>query len=354
MFHVYAQTDVGRSREHNEDALIVADLAGTVIPPAPEPVTRRVSPRGALFMIADGMGGAAAGEVASALAVETVLQEMRQRVAEQTSVDADGFVDALRAATESANRTIHSYAVAHPEHRGMGTTATIAAVLGDTLYVAQVGDSRAYLVRDGVAYQITKDQSLLQRLVEAGELTEEQAERSERRNIILQALGPEVEIRTDLTFQQLRRGDTLVLCSDGLTGQVRADEIAHAVTNSADLAEAGRHLIDEANEAGGPDNITVIAVRFDGDGLPISRPDDGAGHRVFPTGDDASGEDPLGPTRRPWTEPGDEASGVRDALSPDEWIPREHRGPSMAMLILALLLLVFAVYVAVQAFRTGA
>ena len=101
----------------------------------------------------------------------------------------------------------------------MGTTATVAGVLGDTLYLAQVGDSRAYLVRNGVARQITKDQSLMQKLIEAGELTEEEAEQSERRNIILQALGPEPTIKVDLTHQSVRRGDTLVLCSDGLSAR---------------------------------------------------------------------------------------------------------------------------------------
>ena len=108
----------------------------------------------------------------------------------------------------------------------MGTTATVAGVLGDTVYLAQVGDSRAYLVRGGIAAQITKDQSLMQKLVEAGELTQEEAEQSERRNIILQALGPEPNIKVDLTAQQLRRGDALVLCSDGLSGQVKPEEIA--------------------------------------------------------------------------------------------------------------------------------
>ena len=148
----------------------------------------------------------------------------------------------------------------------MGTTATIAGLLGDTLYLAQVGDSRAYLVRDGVAQQITKDQSLMQKLVEAGELTEEEAELSERRNIILQALGPEPLVKVDLTHQQVRRGDVLVLCSDGLSGPVRTTDIARVVEEEPDLVNVCKKLIDLANEAGGPDNITVIAVRFDGAG----------------------------------------------------------------------------------------
>ncbi|HEY2377533.1 MAG TPA: hypothetical protein VGH98_16255, partial [Gemmatimonadaceae bacterium] len=176
-----------------------------------------------------------------------------------------------------------AYAVEHPESRGLGTTATIAGLLGDTLYLAQVGDSRAYLVRKGVALQITKDQSLMQRLIEAGELTPEEAERSERRNIILQALGPEPSVKIDLTYQKVRKGDTLVLCTDGLSGLVRKDEIAEILQESNDdLLTACRELIDRANENGGPDNITVIAARFDGSRLNPPGTADEVGHRVFP------------------------------------------------------------------------
>ena len=163
----------------------------------------------------------------------------------------------------------------------MGTTATIAGLLDDTLYLCQIGDSRGYLVRDGVARQITKDQSLMQKLIEAGELTEEEAAQSERRNIILQALGPEATIKVDLTHQQLRRGDTLMLCSDGLSGQITKDDIAQVCTEEKDLVQACKRLIDLANDAGGPDNITVIIARFDGDGLSDAADEDEVGHRVF-------------------------------------------------------------------------
>src|SRR6186997_1279296 len=114
----------------------------------------------------------------------------------------------------------------------MGTTATIAGVLADTLYLAQVGDSRAYLVRKGSAQQITKDQSLMQKLIEAGELTEEEAAQSERRNIILQALGPEATVKVDLTYQRIRRGDVLLLCSDGLSGQITKNDIVEAASET--------------------------------------------------------------------------------------------------------------------------
>lgn len=279
--HVFGRTDVGRTREHNEDAFIVADLTAMNATLQPEVREHELGPRGSLFMVADGMGGAAAGELASAMAIEVVLSELRTRWVEAPMTDAESFAAALRAATETANTRIHRYALEHPENRGMGTTATIAGLLGGVLYVAQVGDSRAYLIRDGKAVQLTKDQSLMQKLVEAGELTAEEAEVSERRNIILQALGPEASVKVDLTDQAVRRGDVLVLCSDGLSGQVRAAEIATVVQDEPDLVAVCKRLIDMANEAGGPDNITVIAARFDGDGLPEPGALDDVGHHVY-------------------------------------------------------------------------
>jgi protein phosphatase len=279
---VFGRTDVGRTREHNEDAFVVADLSTDNATLQPEVRTHTIGPKGSLFMVADGMGGAAAGEIASAMAVDAVLNSLRRNWIADESTSAEAFVRAIKQATKAANEQINAYALAHPEYRGMGTTATVAGLLGDTLYLAQVGDSRAYLVRDGVARQITKDQSLMQKLIEAGELTEEEAEHSERRNIILQALGPEPSIKVDLTHQAVRRGDALVLCSDGLSGQVGKDEIAAVVSEEAELTNACRRLIDRANENGGPDNITVIVARFDGAGLAGAAAEDEIGHRVFP------------------------------------------------------------------------
>jgi len=285
--HVFGRTDVGRTREHNEDAFVVADLTRGNATLQPEVRTHEVGDRGTLFMVADGMGGAAAGEIASAMAIEVVLRELTESLSEATAPDEEAYATSLKQATAAANKEIHGFALEHPEYRGMGTTATIAGVLGDTLYLAQVGDSRAYLVRGGVALQITKDQSLMQKLIEAGEITEEEAEQSERRNIILQALGPEANIKVDLTHQRVRKGDTLVLCSDGLSGQVRIDEIARVVSEESDLMAVCKRLIDRANENGGPDNITVIAARFDGDGLSAPSNGDDVGHRVYPLSTDS-------------------------------------------------------------------
>jgi PPM family protein phosphatase len=319
--NVFGKTDVGRTREHNEDSFVVADLSSGNATLQPEVRQHVAGPRGSLFMVADGMGGAAAGEIASAMATEVVLEEMQRMWVEGVDRSPDAFARALKHAAKAANTKINSYALLHPEYRGMGTTATIAGLLGDTIYVAQIGDSRGYLVRDSVGFQITKDQSLMQKLVEAGELTEEEAEHSERRNIILQALGPEASIKVDLTHQRLRKGDTLVLCSDGLSTQINRDRITDIVSHEKELTVACKKLIDAANANGGPDNITVIVARFEGEGL--ADPDDGDGedaasvkHRPFllddsgqstavasPPHNENETTQPIPATSRPSTDP---------------------------------------------------
>ena len=174
----------------------------------------------------------------------------------------------------------------------MGTTTTAAGVFQGSLYLTQIGDSRGYLIRQGRIAQITKDQSLMQRLVDAGELTEEEAAVSERRNIILQALGPDPHVKVDLTRQELRSGDLLVMCSDGLSGLVKKEEILGIVTQATDLVAACRELIDLANERGGPDNITCIVARFGG-GLPNPDGTEPLGHQVYPLLDTESTTEPV-------------------------------------------------------------
>jgi serine/threonine protein phosphatase PrpC len=279
--HVFGRTDVGKTREHNEDAFLVADLTTNQASLQPQVRDHKAGPKGTLFMVADGMGGAAAGEIASQMATDTVLKELRDNWLALENPSPESFGRCLRKAAQTANHQIHSYATSHQEYRGMGTTATIAGLLGDTLYLAQVGDSRAYLMRDGELRQITKDQSLMQKLIEAGELTEEEAAQSERRNIILQALGPEPNIKVDLTYQQVRKDDTLMLCSDGLSGYVSKNAIADTLRTEKDLIAACKRLIELANLNGGPDNITCIVARFDGEGLEAASDGDDVGHRVF-------------------------------------------------------------------------
>ena len=279
---VFGKTDVGKTRDHNEDTFLVADLSRRVASLQPDVRDHIVGDRGSLFMVADGMGGAAAGEVASRMAADLIFGHMTTIWPEDPDSSPNRFAYRMKEAVELANSRIHLHAREHPEVRGMGTTSTVAGVIGGDLYLAQVGDSRAYLVREGVAVQITKDQSLMQRLVEAGEITEEEAEHSERRNIILQALGPDPRVKVDLTIQPIRKGDVLVLCSDGLSGQVKKDEIAQIVSGTPDLVEVCAKLITLANERGGPDNITAVAARFSGDGLPDPDGQATVGHQVYP------------------------------------------------------------------------
>jgi PPM family protein phosphatase len=337
--NVFGRTDVGRVRDHNEDAFLVADLTADNASLQPEVRTHLVGSHGSLFMVADGLGGAAAGEVASELAILTVQSELRAQWRSAPERNAEVFARAIKSAAESANAKIFAYAVEHPESRGLGTTATIAGLLGDTLYIAQVGDSRAYLLRNGVALQITKDQSLMQRLIEAGELTPEEAERSERRNIILQALGPEPTVKIDLTYQKVRRGDTLVLCTDGLSGLVRKDEI------------------------GGPDNITVIVARFEGDGLLAPEEEESVGHAVFPlpgaitptTPRQRFVDGPTAPFRRRNTGAMPPQAPEPEAVEPSAPVvtprPMSKRGRSILFLVAGILLAI-TVLLALRIYKT--
>jgi PPM family protein phosphatase len=289
---VFGRTDVGQAREHNEDSFIVADLTSRNASLQPEVREHEVGRRGTLFMVADGMGGAAAGEVASEMATTTVYNHMITQWGNDQEVTEQRFAYRLKEAVEMANQQIHEYAKAHLEVRGMGTTTTAAGVFERALYLTQIGDSRGYLIRQGRIAQITKDQSLMQRLVDAGELTEEEAAVSERRNIILQALGPDPHVKVDLTRQELRRGDMLVMCSDGLSGLVKKEEILGIVTQATDLVTACKELIALANARGGPDNITCIVARFGGD-LPEPDGSEPLGHQVYPLLDTESTTEPV-------------------------------------------------------------
>jgi serine/threonine protein phosphatase PrpC len=303
---VFGKTDLGRARDHNEDTFLVADLSTGNASLQPAVRSHEIGPRGSLFMVADGMGGAAAGELASAMAADLIYRHMITAWAGDSTQSGARFAYRMKEAVELANARIYSYAREHPEVRGMGTTVTAAGVYGSDLYLAQIGDSRAYLVRESEAIQLTKDQSLMQRLVDAGELTEDEAEQSERRNIILQALGPDPKVKVDLTRQSLRSGDTLIVCSDGLSGLVRREEFAELARDHADLPALCSALIDLANERGGPDNITVVTARFEGEGLAEAGETDGVGYSIYqlpsdtaePDADTATESEPL-PLRTP-------------------------------------------------------
>jgi serine/threonine protein phosphatase PrpC len=336
---VFGKTDLGRSREHNEDTFLVADLSTGNASLQPEVRQHEIGPRGSLFMVADGMGGAAAGELASAMAADLIYRHLATAWARDSDASADRFAFRMKEAVELANEQIYGYAREHPEVRGMGTTVTAAGVFGEDLYVAQIGDSRGYLVRSGEAIQLTKDQSLMQRLVDAGELTEEEAEQSERRNIILQALGPDPRVRVDLTHQVLRRGDTLILCSDGLSGSVKREEFAQVAAEQKDLPSLCSRLIDLANERGGPDNITVVAARFEGEGLPEPTESEGVGYSVYHL---SELEETAESNTQEGAQPGPTAEAVETPRSP----PSSRAGRTREILALVALLCLLAALLA--------
>ena len=243
---VGAASDVGLKRSQNEDRYTVWSADG---PAAPA--------RGVLLVVADGMGGAMAGEVASQFAVECVLEEYRE---------SDGpAVDDLRRAIVAANHVIHEHSRAHPELRGMGTTCTAVALRDGEMAFAHVGDSRAYHVRNGAIRQVTQDHSLVAQLVEQRHITPEQAKVDPRRNVVTRSVGVGAEVDVDAARfdEPLAAGDTVLLCSDGLHTLVEDAEIAR-IASGPDPDAACRALIALANERGGNDNITVVIGRVGG------------------------------------------------------------------------------------------
>jgi serine/threonine protein phosphatase PrpC len=282
------RTAVGQVRDHNEDNFVVANLETGEIRPRDQACEDEVGERGLIFAVCDGMGGAAAGEVASQMAVDILVEAMRRGGAPKNR---DALARRLVGTVEEAGRRIFDAAQKERSRRGMGTTATVAVLVDKVLFLAEVGDSRAYLLRLGQLKQLTKDQSLVNQLIEAGHLTEDEAEAFEHSNIILQALGTSESVQVDLTFVELRRGDRLMMCSDGLSGLVHTDTLRTTLEELKDPAECGAKLIEYAEAAGGHDNITVVVADFDGDGLAEPFDGDAFGYVQYPLplSDDESG-----------------------------------------------------------------
>jgi PPM family protein phosphatase len=229
----YAATDTGRQRRANEDALLS---------------------RSPLFVVADGMGGAQAGEVASQLAVEAFKGGLDDSPAPE---------EALARLAQEANTRIHERAHSHSEQAGMGTTLTALYAGPQDVAIAHVGDSRAYCWRAGELIRLTEDHSLVDELMRQGRLTPEEAEEHPQRSVITRALGPELDVEVDTRSFRARAGDVYLLCSDGLTTMVSEDEIAALLREHSDLRGAGEALIAAANRAGGRDNITVVLLRIE-------------------------------------------------------------------------------------------
>lgn len=271
---LYAKSDVGRVRRGNEDNFLVLDLSteqtwtGADGATPPTNLTRfNLGDKGLVLVVSDGMGGALAGDVASRMAVDSVRQMLVGEGDASCDPELD-LVECLKNATHYANTAIHLRSQEDSRCAGMGATFTGAAVRGDSLDLVQVGDSRGYVIRKDHIRLATKDQSLVQQLVDVGQISESEAETHMFRNVILQALGAQSEVQPVTGRIRLRQDDLVLLCSDGLSGKLRAEDIQQIVSNSkGDLAKACEKLIDEANHRGGEDNITVVLARFHGDDL---------------------------------------------------------------------------------------
>ena len=260
----FERTDTGRQRRGNEDAFYA---------------------RAPLFAVADGMGGAQAGEVASHLAVEVLEQGLPE--------GAGSVEERLRERVREANTRIMESAGADDARAGMGTTLTVAYVGEDDLTVAHVGDSRLYRLRDGSFERLTDDHSLVEELVRQGKLTPEQADEHPQRSIITRALGAEEGVEADSRTWPGRHGDVYLICSDGLTSMIPEARVAEVLTAAASLAAAGRALIDAANDAGGRDNITVVLFRLEEVGAGAPAPQETAEHRSLPREQAASATAPV-------------------------------------------------------------
>ncbi|HET6508828.1 MAG TPA: Stp1/IreP family PP2C-type Ser/Thr phosphatase [Baekduia sp.] len=295
-----ARTDTGRARQANEDSYWV---------------------RSPLFVLADGMGGAQAGEVASKTAVDVF--------AEQGGLpDGPGtYEERLAALVERANVQVHERALSDEQFAGMGTTLTVAYVGEDDLAIAHVGDSRFYVLREGKLSQLTDDHSLVGELVRRGQISAEEAEDHPQRSIITRALGIEDEVVVDHFSWPVRDGDVFLLCSDGLTGMVPDARVAEIVAGAPDLSNAATRLVAAANEAGGRDNITVILFRVEdvtpGDGAVVGGPT--LAGATAPSAEDVRDATATGPAAQPSGAPADPRQVVGASAGVQPRTPRPPR-----------------------------
>jgi serine/threonine protein phosphatase PrpC len=288
----FGKTDVGLIREHNEDNFLLANVDTGLRTSSPEENLQfTLGPKGAILLVCDGMGGAAAGEVASTMAVDSISLDMETRA----PTTRERYARGLRRSIENANEKIHMQSRINQSERGMGTTCTAAGLVDRTLLIGQIGDSRCYVLRAGKLTQVTKDQSLAWQLIEAGAMTVEEAKSFEHANIILQALGVQEKVDVVLSHVLLCRGDVVLLSSDGLHGPVSDEEMRDILLADPDPKKACEVLIAKALEREGPDNISVVVANFEGDGLPEPDANAELGFSIFDPGVDP--DDPEPPKR---------------------------------------------------------
>ncbi len=342
----YSASDTGRQRRHNEDSLFA---------------------RAPLFVVADGMGGAQAGEVASRTAVEAFHQGL---------CNGESPGEKLAARVREANARIHELSQRNADQAGMGTTITAVWVDPEEVVIAHVGDSRAYCLRDGQLMRLTDDHSLVDELLRQGKLTPEEAEGHPQRSIITRALGPEPEVEVDVRVHRARAGDAYLLCSDGLTTMVAESRLLEILTSQPRLRDAAESLLAAANQAGGRDNITVVLFRLedvDGDAAPVEQATMVGAisaaelhERLAESGDGRGATDPRADARAPAGTVAHAHGGLRPTerdltashtplrrprvASPPTRAPRRRPRPGARPVVglCALLGVVFAAYIASQ------
>ena len=266
---MFGMSDMGRVRKNNEDNFVICNLTTGEVGMSPSLCAHDPGPLGSLFMVADGMGGEASGEVASQLAAATVPKRLHDNLKTLGTVSEANFVILLREAIEYANQIIFQKALANPVYRGMGTTTTASALFGQYLFVGQVGDSRCYLIRNRQITQLTRDQTFLNYLKDIGAELPADPEKDSRKSILTQAVGSSETLDVKVTYIRTNQGDRILICSDGLYNMVPDADLLEIASRGDDLSGNCKALIEKANANGGTDNITVILADFSGQGLPV-------------------------------------------------------------------------------------
>lgn len=265
---LFGMSDMGRVRKNNEDNFVICNLTTGEVGVTPSLREHDLGPLGSLFMVADGMGGEASGEVASQLAAVTVPKRLYDNLKSLGTVSEANFVILLREAIEYANQIIFQKAQANATYRGMGTTTTASALFGQHLFVGQVGDSRCYLIRNKQITLLTRDQTFLNYLKDIGAELPIDPEKDSRKSILTQAVGSSETLDVKVTYVRVSQGDRILVCSDGLYNMVPEADLLENAGRGGALSDNCKALIDKANANGGTDNITLILAEFSGEGLP--------------------------------------------------------------------------------------
>ena len=243
MVKAYAKTDIGKARDVNEDSFYITDNSFSDIQ---------------LYILADGMGGCKAGDIASKLAISTAKSYIENNI-KDTPKEKESLIQLVGSSAEYANMVVYEKSKENKDFEGMGTTIEICLIYNNRAFIAHIGDSRIYRIRNGLIRQLTQDHSYVQTLVKQGTITKDEAEIHPKKNILTRALGCNAFVEPDMLVRGFQKDDILVMCSDGLSNMVTQDDIFNIVTNNFEIAP--KELVDLANKNGGIDNITVITIK---------------------------------------------------------------------------------------------